>query len=150
MPSPEHTPGREHQIENKIVQSASVQFQMLSDNPTTYMKEKESTDFIADVPTTFDETVALDGKVGEYVSIARRKGNTWFAGAMTNWDARDIKIDLSFLGEGKYKAILFEDGVNADRDGTDYTRKVITVTSKDHLDVHMASGGGWAARFEKL
>jgi alpha-glucosidase len=114
------------------------------------MKEKESTDFIVAVPTVFDETAALDGKVGEFVSIARRKGSTWFAGAMTNWDARAIKIDLSFLGEGKYKAILFEDGVNADRDATDYTRKVITVTSKDHLDIKMASGGGWAARFEKM
>ena len=139
---------RSHQLAMYTIFEAPLQ--MLSDNPTTYMREQESTDFIAAVPTTFDETVALDGKVGEYVSIARRKGNTWFAGAMTNWDAREIKVDLSFLGEGKYKAILFEDGANADRDGTDYTRKVITVTSKDHLDIQMASGGGWAARFEKL
>jgi alpha-glucosidase len=139
---------RSHQLAMYTIFEAPLQ--MLSDNPTIYMKEKESTDFISAVPTTFDETVALDGKVGEYVSIARRKGNTWFAGAMTNWDAREIKVDLSFLGEGKYKAILFEDGANADRDGTDYTRKVITVTSKDHLDIQMASGGGWAARFEKI
>ncbi len=139
---------RSHQLAMYTIFEAPLQ--MLSDNPTTYMREKESTDFIAAVPTTFDETVALDGKVGEYVSIARRKGGTWFAGAMTNWDAREIKIDLSFLGEGKYKATLFEDGANADRDGTDYTRKVITVTSKDHLDIQMASGGGWAARFEKI
>jgi alpha-glucosidase len=139
---------RSHQLAMYTIFEAPLQ--MLSDNPTIYMREKESTDFIAAVPTTFDETVALDGKVGEYVSIARRKGSTWFAGAMTNWDAREIKVDLSFLGEGKYKAILFEDGANADRDGTDYTRKVITITSKDHLDIQMASGGGWAARFEKL
>ncbi|WP_426669559.1 glycoside hydrolase family 97 protein [Mucilaginibacter sp. McL0603] len=139
---------RSHQLAMYTIFEAPLQ--MLSDNPTTYREEQESTDFIAAVPTVFDETVALDGKVGEYVSIARRKGNTWFAGAMTNWDNRQIKVDLSFLGDGKYKAILFEDGVNADRDGTDYTRKVITVTSKDHLDIKMASGGGWAARFEKL
>jgi alpha-glucosidase len=137
-----------HQLAMYTIFEAPLQ--MLADNPTTYMKEKESTDFIAAVPTTFDETVALDGKVGEFVSIARRKGTTWFAGAMTNWDGRQIKIDLSFLGGGKYKAILFEDGVNADRDGTDYTRKAITVTAKDHLDIKMASGGGWAARFEKV
>jgi len=139
---------RSHQLAMYTIFESPLQ--MLSDNPTAYMKEKESTDFIIAVPTVFDETAALDGKVGEFVSIARRKGTTWFAGAMTNWDARAIKIDLSFLGEGKYKAILFEDGVNADRDATDYTRKVITVTSKDHLDIKMASGGGWAARFEKL
>lgn len=137
-----------HQLAMYTIFEAPLQ--MLSDNPTTYMKEKESTDFIAAVPTTFDETVALDGKVGEFVAIARRKGTTWFAGAMSNWDARDIKIDLSFLGDGKYKAILFEDGVNADRNGTDYIRKEVTVTAKDHLDIKMASGGGWAARFEKI
>jgi alpha-glucosidase len=124
--------------------------QMMADNPTIYKREQESTNYIAAVPTTFDETVALDGKVGEYVSIARRKGTTWYAGAMTNWDARDITVDLSFLGEGKYKAILFEDGANAGKDGTDYSRKEITVTAKDKLPVKMATGGGWAARFEKL
>jgi alpha-glucosidase len=139
---------RSHQLAMYTIFEAPLQ--MLSDNPTAYIREQESTDFIAAVPTTFDETVALDGKVGEFVSIARRKGSTWFAGAMTNWDAREIKVDLSFLGEGKYKAILFEDGLNADHDGTDYTRKVTTVTSKDHLNIQMASGGGWAARFEKM
>ena len=92
---------------------------------------------------------ALDGKVGDFVSIARRKGNTWFAGAMTNWNPREITMDLSFLGAGNYKATIFEDGVNAGRDGTDYTRKVVTVTAKDKLTIKMASGGGWAARFEK-
>jgi alpha-glucosidase len=137
-----------HQLAMYTIFEAPLQ--MLSDNPTTYMREKESTDFIAAVPTTFDETVALDGKVGEFVSIARRKGTTWYAGAMTNWDDREIKIDLSFLGDGKYKAVIFEDGINADRDGTDYTRKAVTVTAKDHLDIKMASGGGWAARFEKI
>ena len=68
---------------------------------------------------------------------------------MTNWNPRDLTIDLSFLGEGKYKAILFEDGINANRDAADYTTKTITVTAKDKLTIKMASGGGWAARFEK-
>jgi len=122
---------------------------MLSDNPTIYMKEQESTDFIAAVPTVFDETVAIDGKVGEFVSIARRKGTTWYAGSMSNWTPRETTIDLSFLGDGSYKAIIFEDGINADRDATDYVKKEVTVTSKDKLKVQLASGGGWAARFEK-
>ena len=124
--------------------------QMLADNPTIYKREQECTDFIAAVPTTFDETVSLDGKVGEFVSMARKKGTTWYAGAMTNWTPREITVDLSFLGDGNYKAILFEDGINADRDGTDYTSRTINVTSKDKIDVKMASGGGWAARFEKV
>ncbi len=136
-----------HQLAMYTIFEAPLQ--MLSDNPTIYMREQESTDFIAAIPTTFDATVALDGKVGEFVSIARRKGNTWFAGAMTNWNTREITIDLSFLGTGGYRAIIFEDGVNANRDATDYIRKEITVTAKDKLTIKMASGGGWAARFEK-
>ena len=137
-----------HQLAMYAIFEAPLQ--MLSDNPTIYKVEQESTDFISAVPTTFNETVALDGKVGEFVSIARKKGTTWYAGAMTNWTPREINIDLSFLGDGNYKAIIFEDGVNAGKDGTDYTSKVINVTAKDKLNVNMASGGGWAARFEKI
>ena len=136
-----------HQLAMYTIFEAPLQ--MLSDNPTTYMREQESTDFIAAVPTTFNETASLDGNVGNFISMARRKGTTWYAGAMTNWDPREITIDLSFLGEGSYKATIFEDGVNGGRNGTDYTRKVITVTAKDKLSIKMASGGGWAARFEK-
>jgi alpha-glucosidase len=139
---------RSHQLAMYTIFEAPLQ--MLSDNPTIYMREQESTDFIASIPTTFDQTVALDGKVGEFVSIARRKGNTWYAGVMTNWNPREITMDLSFLGNGSYKAIIFEDGVNANHDATDYTRKVITVTAKDKLTIKMASGGGWAATFSPL
>jgi alpha-glucosidase len=139
---------RSHQLAMYTIFEAPLQ--MMADNPTIYTKEQESTDFIAAVPTTFNETVALDGKVGEYVAIARRKGSTWYAGAMTNWDARELSIDLSFLGEGTYKAIIFEDGVNADKDATDYKRSVQNVTAKDKLQLKLASGGGWAARFEKV
>jgi alpha-glucosidase len=120
--------------------------QMLSDNPTIYMKEKECTGFITSVPTTFDETVPLDGKVGEYLAIARRKGNTWFVGAMTNWTPRDLTLDLSFLPNGTYEAEIFKDGVNADRDGTDYKREVVNISKNDKPTIHLAPGGGWAAR----
>ncbi|QEM13200.1 glycoside hydrolase family 97 protein [Mucilaginibacter rubeus] len=137
-----------HQLAMYTIFEAPLQ--MMADNPTAYQKEQESTDFIAAVPTTFDETVALTGKVGEYVAIARRKSSTWHIGAMTNWDARELAIDLSFLGEGTYKAVIFEDGINADRDGTDYKRTVVNLTSKDKLNIKLASGGGWAARLEKV
>ena len=133
-----------HQLAMYVVFEAPLQ--MLADNPTAYMKEQESTDFIAKVPTVFDETVALDGKVGEYVAIARRKDNTWYVGAMSNWDARDITIDLSFLGSGNFEAEVFKDGINADRDATDYKREIIKVSSNDKLTVHLSNGGGWAAR----
>ncbi len=124
--------------------------QMLSDNPTIYMKEQECTDFITSVPTTFDATVPLDGKVGEYVALARQKGDKWFVGAMTNWTARDLTLDFSFLGNGDYQAIVFKDGINADRDGTDYKKEVLKISGGSKLNIHLASGGGWAARIEKL
>jgi len=127
-----------------------VPFQMLSDNPTIYTREQESTDFIVKVPVTFDETVPLDGEVGEYVALARRKADTWYVGAMTNWDPREITVDLSFLGEGNYRAVIFKDGINANRDATDYIREVIPVSSQEQIKVRMSPGGGWAARIEKV
>ncbi|MDQ6531590.1 glycoside hydrolase family 97 protein [Flavobacterium sp. LHD-85] len=119
--------------------------QMMADSPTAFMKEQESTDFIAKVPTTFDETTALDGEVGKYVSIARRKGNTWYLGAITNWDSREVTIDFSFLEKGKkFQAEIFSDGINADKAATDYKKEIITIDSTTKLKYRLASGGGLA------
>ena len=120
--------------------------QMLSDNPTTYMREQECTDFITKVPTVFDETVPMDGKVGEYTALAHRKGDTWFVGATTNWTARELTLDFSFLPPGNYEAEIFKDGINADRDGTDYKKEMIKIKSGDKIPVQLYGGGGWAAR----
>lgn len=120
--------------------------QMLADSPSKYMKEQECTDFIAAVPTTFDETVALDGQVGEYLILARRKGDTWYIGAMTDWTPRDLSIDLSFLPQGQHTAVIFSDGINADREATDYRKETRQVSPSDKLTVHLAPGGGWTAR----
>ncbi|MBK6937873.1 MAG: glycoside hydrolase family 97 protein [Chitinophagaceae bacterium] len=124
--------------------------QMLADNPTIYTKEQDCTDFIAKVPTTFNETVALDGKLGEYVVIARKKENDWFVGAMTNWNERDITIDFSFLKVGNYSVELYKDGLNAGKDATDYKRETIRISAADKLTIHLASGGGLAMRITKL
>ncbi|CAM3464043.1 glycoside hydrolase family 97 protein [Flavobacterium chungbukense] len=119
--------------------------QMMADSPTAFMKEQESTDFIAKIPTTFDETVALNGEVGKYVSIARRKGNTWYLGTITNWDSRDITIDFSFLEKGKkFQAEIFSDGLNADKAATDYKKETVTVDSTTKLKYRLAGGGGLA------
>jgi alpha-glucosidase len=133
-----------HQMAMYVVFEAPLG--MLSDNPTIYQKEQECTNFIAKVPTEFDETVALDGKVGEYLAIARRKNDTWYVGAMSNWNARDITIDFSFLGDGTYEAEIFKDGINADRDATDYKKEVITVTKNSKQTISLSNGGGWTAR----
>jgi alpha-glucosidase len=125
-------------------------FQMLSDNPTVYRKEQECTNFIAQMPTTFDETVALDGSVAEYAVVARRKGDVWFVSAMTNWTPRMLEIDLSFLADGQYNAEIFCDGLNADRCPTDYTRVMKTVHGGQKIKIEMAPGGGWVAKFSVL
>lgn len=135
---------RVHQMAMYTIFEAPLQ--MLADSPSKYAKEPEYTDFIAQVPTTFDQTVALDGQVGEYIVLARRKGNTWFVGAMTNWTPRDLTIDLSFLPAGTHKAVIFSDGVNADRDATDWQSETRPLAPTDKLNVHLAPGGGWTAR----
>ncbi len=136
-----------HQLAMYVI--FEVPLQMLSDSPTIYMKEQECIDFITSVPTVFDETVALDGKTGEYAAIARRKDNIWYAGAMTNWTPRELTVDFSFLGDGEYKAEVFRDGINADRDATDYKKEVLRITKNDKLKIQLSPGGGWVARIEK-
>jgi alpha-glucosidase len=137
-----------HQIAQYVV--FEVPIQMLSDSPSLYMKEQECTDFITSIPTVFDETVPLDGKVGEYVAVARQKDGVWYIGAMSNWDARELSLELSFLEAGNYQAVVFKDGVNADREATDYKKEVLTVKSGERIMAQLAPGGGWAARIEKI
>ena len=124
-------------------------FQMLSDNPTTYIKEQECTDFMTKIPATFDKTVALDSKVAEYVTLARRKGDTWFVGAMTNWTPRDLTLDFSFLPSGNYEAEVFKDGLNANRDGTDYKKEVLRISSGTKVPIQLSGGGGWVGPNQK-
>jgi len=122
---------------------------MLCDSPALYEREVECTSFISDIPTVWDETVALDGKISEYISMARRKGNTWYVGALTNWERRTVEFDLSFLGEGEWMAELYKDGMNADRIASDYQKMVIAVPQNRKLTVNLAEGGGCALKLYK-
>ena len=122
-------------------------FNMLCDTPIHYEREKECTDFIASVPTVWDETLALDGKVGEYVIVARRSGDVWYIGGLTNWDARDVELDLNVLGAGGWNVEMFADGINVEKNAKDY--KVVRTQNTDKLKVRMASGGGFAARLTR-
>lgn len=134
---------RVHQMAMYVTYEA--QLQMLADSPTKYMQNQSCLDFIARIPTTFDETVAIDGQLGEYTVIARRKGTTWYIAAMTDWTERDLEVPLSCLGTGTYQAEIFADGVNALKDGTDYRQFRQKVTKEDCLHIHLSSGGGWVA-----
>lgn len=135
-----------HQLAMYIVLESP--FNMLCDSPSNYMREPESTSFIAQVPTVWDETVVLDGKMGEYIITARRKGDTWYVGGLNNWDARDVEVDLSFLSSGSHKAVLFKDGVNAHRTARDYKREEVSVSSTQPLKVHLAPGGGFTLQVD--
>lgn len=117
---------------------------MLCDSPTNYLREAESMAFISAVPTVWDETRVLSGEMGEYVVMARRKGDCWFVGGLTNWSARDLEIDLNSLVEVGAKVTLYRDGTNADRKATDYKCEQLTVGDQP-LSIHLAPGGGFAA-----
>ena len=119
--------------------------QMLSDSPSNYEREPESLEFLRAVPTTWDETVPLDGRISEYVVVARRNGKDWYVGAMTNWSERDIEIDLAFLPAGTFTLYAYQDGPNADRMASDYQKTTSQVTKSTKLKVHLARGGGYAA-----
>lgn len=122
---------------------------MLCDAPSAYRAEPECTDFIAAFPTTWDETVPVCGEIGKYVAVARRKGNTWYVGAMTDWSARDLTLDLGFLGNGAWTLTAFRDGVNADRIARDYKKVNFPMPEDGQVKIHMAPGGGWAAVITK-
>ena len=117
-------------------------FNMLCDSPSNYLNEDECTQFIANVPTTWDETVVLDGKVGEYLVIARRKDFRWYVGAITNWEERDLYLDLSVLPNfGAKSGHIFRDGPNANRVARDYVSEQAQVMG-NKVKVHLAKGGG--------
>jgi alpha-glucosidase len=120
--------------------------QMISDAPTAYEAAPEILRFISDVPTDWDETVALDGKVADFALIARRKGDAWYVGGMTDWSPRTLDIDFSFLGTGTYTAEIFRDGINADRHAEDHKREVIEVNNMKRMQVKLAPGGGVAMK----
>jgi alpha-glucosidase len=137
-----------HQLAMYVCYDAPLQ--MLSDSPSNYDKEPESTSFISKMPTVWDDTKVLDAKVADYILMARQKDNNWYIGAMTDWTARSLNVDLSFLGEGTYEIEIMQDGINADVSCNDYKRVVKQVTKADKLKIDLAKGGGWAAICRKL
>ena len=138
---------RAHQVATYVVFDAP--FVMLTDSPSNYIAEDETTRFIAAIPATFDHTEVVSGRVGEYIVTARRKGEEWFVGGLTSWEGRTIEVPLDFLGEGKWSAELFLDGVNSDLTGSDYRTSQRTVKAGEALEIEMKSGGGFAIRLSQ-
>lgn len=133
-----------HQLGMYVVYESPLQ--MLCDNPSNYRKEPECMEFLSAVPAIWDETKVLNAKISDYIVVARRSGKEWYIGAMTDWNKRELAFDLSFLGEGKYKMILYRDGDNADRNAIDYKKEVKTVKATNSQVIKLAPGGGWVAR----
>lgn len=121
-------------------------FNMLCDSPSNYKREPECTGFIAEVPETWDETRMIDGAVAEYIVTARRKGEAWYVGGMTNWTARDLSIDLSFLPEGQWKMEIFRDGRNASKAARDFVHESLLLPESRTVELHLAPGGGFALK----
>lgn len=122
---------------------------MLCDSPSSYMREQECLKFIAEIPTVWDETRGLCGEVGRYIAMARRSGDEWYVGAMTDWSSRELVLDLAFLPEGSYEVEVYRDGTNAHRIARDYKKEIFELPSDRILTVNMAPGGGFAAKIVK-
>lgn len=122
---------------------------MLCDSPDNYAKEQECTDFISAIPTVWDRTIVLNGEIGQYITTVRQKGNAWYLGALTNWEARKLDLDLSFLGSGDYVAEIYQDGINANKIATDYKKHQIEIPTDRKLSISMAQGGGFAMKIFK-
>ncbi len=133
-----------HQLAMYVVFESPLQ--MLADSPSNYLREPEAMEFLSAVPTEWDETKVLDARIAEYVVVARRNGHDWYVGAMTDWTARNLEIDLSFLPEGNFTMDAYQDGVNADRQASDYKKTTIQVSRNTKVKLPLAPGGGWAAR----
>ncbi|MBE0654499.1 MAG: glycoside hydrolase family 97 C-terminal domain-containing protein, partial [Bacteroidales bacterium] len=136
-----------HQLGMFVVYFAPLQ--MLCDAPTEYEKYPDILNFISRIPVSWDETHVIDGKMGEYVVIARRKGDDWYIGGLTNWEERQLEIALSDFTEGDYMAEIFTDGVNANRKASDYVHEKVSVTSGQSLSVVMKKGGGFVIHLQK-
>lgn len=138
---------RSHQVAMYVIFESALQ--MLCESPSTYYKETETTEFISKIPTVWDETFPLEGKVGEHILIARRNGDTWYAAGMTNWNSREVILDFSFLPTGEYTVKLMKDGLNANKYAPDYAIETFDGNATTRKKITLASGGGFTAIINK-
>ena len=136
-----------HQLACYVVHDSPLT--MLCDSPTNYEREQECTNLITAIPDEWDQTLVPMGRMGEYIVTARRHHDDWYVGGQTNWDARDIRLPLSFLGNGSYEATIVADGINAGHHAEDYRSERRQVTKTDTIDIAMASGGGFLMMLRK-
>jgi alpha-glucosidase len=135
---------RAHQLAMFAVYQAALE--MVADWPKAYENDP-SFQFIKDAPATWDETRVLNGKPAEFVTIARRRGEEWFLGSLTNWDPRELDLPLSFLGGGNYTAEIYADVPDADTHPQNIHIEKQIVDRNSLLHAKLAPGGGYAVHF---
>jgi alpha-glucosidase len=135
-----------HQLAMYVIYQSPLQ--MLADSPSNYYREPETMEFLEAVPTTWDETKVLKAKVGDYLLMARRSGETWYLGGMTDWTEREFVIDFDFLSPGSHNIKIWQDGTNADKNATDFKFIEKMIDSTTRLKITLAPGGGWVAIVE--
>ncbi len=137
-----------HQLAMFVVYDNPMQ--LFAGNPSQAWMEPEFMELLSSIPTVWDETNIIDGKIGEYIVTAREKDANWYIGGMTDWSARDIDIKFDFLdADANYKVTICKDGVNADRYAADYILSNTTVKKNDTVKIHLAPGGGFLIKLEK-
>lgn len=150
-PTPERVSSqgtRCHQLAMFAVYESPLQ--MFSGNPSDAWREPEYMEFLASIPTVWDETRVIEAKLGDYMITARRKGKDWYVAGMTDWEARVFEIDLKFMGIEKFKATIYEDGLNATKNPRDYQHHEMDADKNFKLKIKMAPGGGFVARLSGL
>jgi len=140
---------RIHQMAMFVVYESP--YAKMGGNPSDYLREPEYTQFIVDIPTVWDETKVLEAKVSDYIITIRKAENgDFYVAGMTDWSPRKLTINCSFLDEGEYTTVIYQDGINADRYASDYKRIEIKVNKSSILNIEMAPGGGWVGRFREV
>jgi alpha-glucosidase len=138
---------RAHSMALFVIMASPMQ--MLPDSPSDYYREKECTEFISKIPVEWDDLKVLHAKIGEHTVLARKNGDDWYLGAITNWDSKEFEIGFDFLEDGEYQMEFIEDGINADTRAIDYLKKSKKITKGDSIKIKLAPGGGWVARIIK-
>lgn len=136
-----------HQLAMFVVYDSPLP--IFSGNPSEALLEPRFMEFLGRLSASYDDTQVLDAKLGQYIITARRKGNNWFIGGLTNWTARDLNLPLTFLASGDYELVSCTDGPNADRNPIDYQLTEKIMTKADSLPIHLASGGGFLVQLRK-
>lgn len=138
---------RAHSIALSVLYESPIT--MLPDSPSDYLQEDECTSFLTKIPTVWDETKVIDAQIGKYVIIARRKDNTWFIAAITNWDNRKLQVKLDFLPIGNYQIEAITDGINTKNRAIDYKKVKIDVDNQTVIPMSLEQGGGWVGIITK-